>query len=248
MHAQAFFIFLNFVLMHHYCHCAVVPVRKEPSDRSEQVTQLLFGESIELLEKQAKWSLIRGEDGYEGWIDNKQYQTSDESFNKYLVGEREYLHHMNGHPVYLPHGSKLNVKHESFQTALPWSTASLADVCKRYLNTPYLWGGKSIYGIDCSGLMQQSFKVHGLLLPRDAWQQAELGETIHLPAEAQCGDLAFFDNADGKIIHVGMLLSPTEIIHASGWVRIDAFDHQGIFNRELKQYSHKLRIIKRIQP
>lgn len=247
MHAQAFFIFLNFVFMHHYCHCAVVPVRKEPSDKSEQVTQLLFGESVDVLEKQAKWSLIRGEDGYEGWIDNKQYQASEAVFEQYVLNQREYLHHINGQAIYLPHGSKLNRQDNSLQT-LPWQGSSLAAVCQLYLNTPYLWGGKSVYGIDCSGLMQQTFKVHGLLLPRDAWQQAELGETIHLPAEAQCGDLAFFDNADGKIIHVGMLLSPTEIIHASGWVRIDAFDHQGIFNRDLKQYSHKLRIIKRIQP
>ncbi len=246
MHAQAFFIFLNFVDMIHYCPLAVVPVRREPDDRSEQVTQLLFGESIEVLDKQSKWSLIRGEDGYEGWIDNKQYQTSDAHFDQYVI-QRAFEYSYEGHELHLPHGSKLSVKAPALSAGLAWSPASLAQTSRLYLNTPYLWGGKSIYGIDCSGLTQQVFRVHGLLLPRDAWQQAELGETIHLPAEAKCGDLAFFDNAEGKIIHVGMLLSPTEIIHASGWVRIDAFDQQGIFNREIKQYSHKLRIIKRIK-
>jgi len=246
VHAQAFFIFLNFVFMSYYCHLAVVPVRKEPNDRSEQITQLLFGEQVTLLDKQVKWSLIRGEDGYEGWIDNKQYQEGKINTIGFVTS-RELEVNFEGKKLFLPHGSKLPGNFENNSTSLPWQATDLLATAQLYLNTPYLWGGKSIYGIDCSGLTQQIYKVHGMLLPRDAWQQAELGTTIHLPAEAQCGDLAFFDNAEGKIIHVGMLLSPNEIIHASGQVRIDAFDHQGIFNLDNKQYSHNLRIIKRIK-
>jgi len=244
--AQAFFIFLNFVFMVHYCHLTVIPVRKEPNDRSEQVTQLLFGETITVLDKQAKWSLIRGEDGYEGWIDNKQYKSGANSFTAFVT-QREQAYVFEDKILHLPHGSKMLGEQQDSRT-IAWNEENLTATALLYLNTPYLWGGKSIYGIDCSGLMQQVFKVHGLLLPRDAWQQAELGTTIHLPAEAHCGDLAFFDNGEGKIIHVGMLLSPTEIIHASGEVRMDAFDQQGIFNRDIKQYSHNLRIIKRILP
>lgn len=232
--------------MSYYCHLTVVPVRKEPNDRSEQITQLLFGEQVTLLDKQVKWSLIRGEDGYEGWVDNKQYQEGIMHANSYVTS-REQEVKFEGKTLFLPHGSKLPEGISGSLATLPWKTTDLLATSQLYLNTPYLWGGKSVYGIDCSGLTQQIYKVHGILLPRDAWQQAELGVTIHLPAEAQCGDLAFFDNAEGKIVHVGMLLSPNEIIHASGQVRIDAFDHQGIFNREMKQYSHNLRIIKRIK-
>jgi len=115
-----------------------------------------------------------------------------------------------------------------------------------YLNSPYLWGGKSPFGIDCSGLTQIVYKMCGYQLRRDANQQAEQGETISFLEECKPGDLAFFDNEDGKIIHVGIITHGNNIIHASGKVRLDKLDHQGIFNGETKKYSHNLRLLKRI--
>ncbi|MFQ3326821.1 MAG: cell wall-associated NlpC family hydrolase, partial [Salibacteraceae bacterium] len=115
-----------------------------------------------------------------------------------------------------------------------------------YINSPYLWGGKSPFGIDCSGLAQMVYKIAGKKLPRDAYQQAEIGTTLSFVEEAEDGDLAFFDNEEGSIIHVGILMNENEIIHASGKVRIDKIDHQGIFNVDTNTYSHKLRLIKQI--
>ena len=115
-----------------------------------------------------------------------------------------------------------------------------------YLDAPYLWGGRSPFGIDCSGLVQMTYKLSGIKLPRDAGQQASCGTTINLLSEAQAGDLAFFDNEEGIITHVGIILPNNQIIHASGRVRVDSLDHEGIYNVKKKQYSHKLRLIKRI--
>ena len=115
-----------------------------------------------------------------------------------------------------------------------------------YENVPYLWGGKSSFGIDCSGYVQQVCKLFGKPLPRDAYQQAAHGEVVHFLQEAQCGDLAFFDNEEGNIVHVGILFSAGEIIHASGKVRVDDIDSFGIVNRATGQRTHKLRVIKRV--
>jgi cell wall-associated NlpC family hydrolase len=115
-----------------------------------------------------------------------------------------------------------------------------------FLNAPYLWGGKTPFGIDCSGFTQTVYKLNGIKLLRDAYQQAEQGETLSFVEEAEAGDLAFFDNEEGRIVHVGIVLDNNKIIHASGKVRIDGFDHHGIFNNEKRDYSHKLRLLKRI--
>ena len=121
----------------------------------------------------------------------------------------------------------------------------IKQVAFKFLNTSYLWGGKSVFGIDCSGFTQMTYKFLNVPLPRDAWQQAEKGTVINFLQEAHCGDLAFFDSEAGNIIHVGILLNEHEIIHSSGKVRIDKIDTQGILNLESKQRTHKLRIIKR---
>lgn len=115
-----------------------------------------------------------------------------------------------------------------------------------YLNAPYLWGGRTPFGIDCSGLVQMAYKIKKVKLLRDAYQQAAQGETVSFISETEPGDLAFFDDQEGNIIHVGLIADKTRIIHASGKVRLDAIDHEGIYNQEEQRYTHKLRLIKRI--
>jgi len=119
-------------------------------------------------------------------------------------------------------------------------------VAQSFLNVPYVWGGRNFYGMDCSGFIQVVFAIKGIDLPRDASQQVNLGHIVSFVEEARAGDIAFFDDEEGNIVHVGMCLGRGEIIHASGRVRMDKFDHQGIFDGEKRRYSHKLRVIKRV--
>lgn len=184
-------------------------MRGEASDRAEMVNQLLYGDTVELLERQEKWSRVRCHyDGYEGWVDNKQY---------------------------VP-----------FETA-----ADLAERC--FLGTPYLWGGRSKGGIDCSGLSQVCFKAMDIWLPRDASQQATCGNEV-CPCDIQRDDLAFFSSfstlhssLSTKITHVGICMGDGRIIHASGEVRIDTLDSNGIFNEGAGEYSHRLHNIRRVR-
>lgn len=244
----------------YYVSVAIAPVRQEPSDKAEQVTQFLFHESIELLEKHEKWSLVRSRlDGYEGWIDNKQYHSGHTAGDQNLmVLTRSSCLSSPSNELWVPHGTALTVNKEGYTfggyrvcdsdlgTAWEPQGDNLIQAAKLYLNTPYLWGGRSIWGIDCSGFVQQVFRVCGVPLPRDASQQASRGENIDLIAATRAGDLAFFDNDEGKITHVGILIDSQHIIHASGQVRIDRVDHLGIFHEERGAYTHKLRLIKRM--
>ncbi len=124
---------------------------------------------------------------------------------------------------------------------------SKAETAARFLNCPYIWGGRIPSGIDCSGLTQLVYKIHGIAIPRDSWQQSEAGTVVSFLEEAENGDLLFFDNDKGKISHVGILMAQGLVIHASGRVRIDRLDHQGIYRDDLKRYTHKLRTIVRIK-
>ncbi len=248
------------------CHLSVVPLRADPSDRSEIITQLLFGECFEILEEQTKWTKIKCLwDDYEGWVDVKQYITPIEekdalaSLRSQVQIDRIAEVDMNNSTSFLSIASTINI--EMLTKYIPnaklrftgrsvemgaKALESITKLALNWLNTPYLWGGRSIFGIDCSGLTQNVFKMHGLRLKRDAYQQAEQGTLVNFVEEAQPGDLAFFDNEEENIIHVGIVLENQQIIHASGQVRIDRLDHQGIFNVDTKKYSHKLRIIKRM--
>ncbi len=236
------------------------------------VTQLLFGDVFEILEIHPKWIRIKDAyDGYESWIDHKQWlEISIETFEelkkthaKQVVSDLAAVVRINEKEVQsILIGSSLpglNNQHivsvESQNFAFDGSFFNLNSTPQKnklvensfmYLNAPYLWGGKTPFGIDCSGFTQMVYKLNGFALPRDAYQQAEIGETLSFVEEAEPGDLAFFDDDEGNIIHVGMVLEQGTIIHASGKVRIDALDHQGIYNKELKNYSHKLRLIKKI--
>jgi cell wall-associated NlpC family hydrolase len=253
------------------CNLSVVSGRIEPSDKSELITQLLFGEHFTVLRAQEQWLYIRcAYDNYECWIDNKQVQeisieTFTELESREITCTMELLSLLedaeNG--VYLPvsigsslpyfDGKSCNL--EGFEYTFDGQTNTvkhgkinqfIVESAFTFLHAPYLWGGRSALGIDCSGFTQLVYKIAGIKLDRDAYLQADQGSALGFIEETKPGDLAFFDNADGRIIHVGIILPDNKIIHASGKVRIDRIDHQGIFNEEIGKYTHNLRILKRL--
>jgi hypothetical protein len=253
------------------CNLAVIPVRKEPSDRAEMTTQLLFGDLFEILQALGPWLQVRNYfDDYEGWIDFKQVAfLSGEDYNR-LRALPLYVNRRHSQDVIIHHQKRLhlpagcsffqeddavfragNETYEFHGLLHRFEFANVADVidtAKGYLSCPYLWGGKTFMGLDCSGLTQSVFKQHGIRLLRDAVQQSAQGELINLLSEGEPGDLAFFDHDDGVIAHVGILISQTHLIHCSGLVRIDPVDHYGIYNTDLKRYTHALRVIRRVLP
>ena len=231
---------------------SVVPVRAENSDRAEIVTQLLFGESCDILEVDKNWTKIKIHfDGYEGWVDTKQVSPiSDADFTKRktkTVTESFINYQHNGEKMLLSIGSEIESDSQK-DTENNFDTENLKKTALEFLNVPYLWGGRSFFGIDCSGFTQIVYKVNGIQLPRDAYQQAEVGEVLNFIEEAEIGDLAFFENEEGRIIHVGIMLENQKIIHAHGKVRIDDLDCIGIFNKDQNKHTHKLRFVKRIRP
>jgi len=239
------------------------------------VTQILFGEYFEVLEEAEKWCRVKlAFDGYEGWVDKKMITPlpidiadklkteipavttasfnivqSKNSYHNFLIVAGSSLPFFNpadntfkiGDSTYVLHGNNLAAHPSVIRSAL-------VEYGMNYFNAPYLWGGRSPFGIDCSGLVQNLYKMCGITIPRDASEQVKTGEFFSFVEEALPGDLAFFDNEEGAITHVGLIWEKGRIIHASGQVRIDRIDHNGIFNVDTKQYSHKLRIIKRIIP
>lgn len=243
----------------------IMPLRAEPSHRSEMVSQALFGECVEtepLINE--GWIKVRMQyDGYEGWVTAAHLETITlEEFNApftHIANQWAARLFVNDQPMYIPYGCMLkldnpvwgNVKvvpesgieiykqPRSPKTA--WNT-----IAHSFLNTGYLWGGKSVFGIDCSGFTQSVYKILGIPLLRDAYQQATQGELVALIQEAKGGDLAFFDNEAGKITHVGIMLNDQQIIHSSGKVRIDPIDHQGIVNADTGLRTHNLRLIRRL--
>ena len=234
------------------CNLSIIPVRKTPNDTSEMVTQLLLGDTFSIIEKRENWHAIKIDaDGYEGWIDSKQYELENEIASNKIILNSQKLYITENYGV-LSMGSILNLKDKNFFFNGKNITVeeklnkqlNIKDVAMQYLNVPYLWGGKSIFGIDCSGFTQMVFKIMGIALQRDANQQVEEGLLINFNQQQQ-GDLAFFNNKEGKIIHVGIVLNENQIIHASGKVRIDKLDTKGIFNNNTQKYSHILFCIKR---
>lgn len=246
------------------CPLSIVPVRAEPNDRSEQVTQWLLGETAAVLERMAKWAKLKfHHDGYEGWADVKQLALHPEGTEPGTVRAVEQFMHVStaAGALIVPFGAVLpSFSAGSFRISgelltYPGRTTAQASgtpimrllaLKDQWLNTPYLWGGRSPFGVDCSGFTQMLFLACGLPLQRDAWQQAEQGAQVDFIDMATSGDLAFFDNDEGRIIHVGIILGDRKIIHASGRVRVDSIDHQGIFNKEERRYTHRLRVIKRL--
>lgn len=248
------------------CNLAIIPLRFEPSDKSEIVSQVLFGEHFEITEKFQQWYKIKLQyDDYEGWIDTKQCQIISESNFKQLSKETiilntdliQYVITPSNVLIPIPLGSSLsflanseiNLNHFDFEGSKVKgikNKSNLISTAYLYLNAPYLWGGKTPFGIDCSGFTQMVYKLNGYKLLRDAAQQANQGEPLSFIEESEPGDLAFFDNDEGIIIHVGIIMENNYIIHASGKVRVDRLDHLGIYNAETNRHTHKLRVIKKI--
>ncbi len=248
------------------CNLAIIPLRAEPSDRSEIVSQVLFGEHFEVLVVDKQWSRIKLQyDNYEGWVDTKQYQIISETSYKQLSKDAiilssdlvEYVSTPNNILVPIPLGaslsflnhSEINTENFDFEGMRVSGVKSKTDIINTafmYLNAPYLWGGKTPFGIDCSGFTQMVYKLNGYTLLRDASQQSAQGEALSFIEESETGDLAFFDNEEGNIIHVGIIMDNNYIIHASGKVRIDRLDHLGIYNAEQNKHTHRLRVIKKI--
>ncbi|MCF6404230.1 C40 family peptidase [Chitinophaga filiformis] len=246
----------------------VMPLRAEPSHKSEIISQALWGECSEIIiTGNDGWVKVKCQfDGYEGWATFNHLEIIDEQlfnapYTHYTTGWVNKVL-LNGKPMYVPFGCTVKAGTEpvtnwgkaavQFEEKLAATgkadtvdTAALTDAAFLYLNTAYLWGGKSVFGVDCSGFTQTVYKTLGIDLLRDAYQQATQGETVDFLQEARLGDLAFFDNAEGRITHVGILLNDHEIIHSSGKVRVDPIDNQGITNTDTGVRTHKLRIIKR---
>lgn len=243
------------------CNLSIVPLRVEPSDSCELVSQVLYGEIFKVLEQRKSWSRIRlAYDKYEGWIDNKQYLEITENDYKSIKSEDhilsndlvEYVEDENQQLYTIPLGASLNgldlLKHsfDGHKISKKSTKENLIKTAFMYLNAPYLWGGKTPFGIDCSGFTQMVYKLNGFSLLRDASQQATQGLALSFIEESEPGDLAFFDNNEGNIIHVGIIMEDNYIIHAHGKVRIDRLDHSGIYNIDKKSHTHKLRVIKKI--
>ena len=254
---------------------SIVPVRTDPSETSEMCTQILFGEHYSIVDENKKWcKVVLAFDGYSGWIDQKMvHEISEKSF--LLLGQHPLTVTTNPFNIVQPekgYGNFLIVAGSS----LPFykssnNTFRIGEECYtiqgekifpakknirnlmienalKYFNSPYLWGGRSPFGVDGSGLAQVLYKMAGLQIPREANQQALMGENITFVEEALPGDLAFFDNEEGKIVHVGIIWEKNKIIHSSGKVRIDNIDHFGIYNIDTGRYSHQMRLMRRIIP
>lgn len=252
---------------------SIVPVRSDPHEKSEMCTQILFGEHYTIFEENAKWCRVRlAYDGYEGWIDRKMVNETEEkvftdlekiprivttdvfnivqplgAYNNFLIVAGSSLPYFDkvartfriGHIEYSIQGNSIAATEREVRDVI-------IDNALKYFNAPYLWGGRTPFGIDCSGFSQVLYKMAGLVIPRDASQQALIGSNLTFVEEALPGDLAFFDNEEGVITHVGVIWEKNKIIHSSGKVRIDNIDHFGIFNIDTGRYTHQMRLMRRL--
>jgi len=257
--------------MYAACQVSLAPMRAHPSDKSEMVSQLLFGETVEISESKDGWRhVVCAWDGYIGWVDAKQllpltpseyddyreHSSVNLSLVEGLMAADHFIPLTLGAALPRYDGLRCQLGDLSFQFSGPVVTPEqaprtgewVAKIARRYLHAPYLWGGRSPFGIDATGFTQIVFKIAGIRLLRDASQQVTQGRPVDFMEQCQLGDLAFFDNGKGTIGHVGIILPDCHVIHASGKVRIDKLDHFGIFNADQNRYTHQLRVVKRLLP
>jgi gamma-D-glutamyl-L-lysine dipeptidyl-peptidase len=252
---------------------SIIPVRSEPKEKSEMCTQILFGEHYTILEENHKWCQVKlAFDDYEGWIDRIMVNEIDEEnylcltskpafvttdvfnivqpvgeYSNFLIVAGSSLPDFNPNDKTFRIGNVVyNIQGNSFSPSVKEVREVIIDNALKYFNSPYLWGGRSPFGIDCSGFTQILYKMAGISIPRDASQQSVIGGNLSFVEEAYPGDLAFFDNDDGAIVHVGIIWEKHKIIHSSGKVRIDNVDHFGIFNIDTGRYTHQMRLMRRI--
>lgn len=250
------------------CNLSTIPLRSFSDHTSEMVSQLLFGDHYKILKENKEWLNIKLEfDQCEGWIKREQHtdiskdyfddlSDSDSIITNELVDFTEDEQHQltsillgSRLPFYAEKTFNLQDRLYRFEgnvTSKKLSKKSIVNAAFLYLNTPFLWGGRTPFGIDSSGFTQMVYKLNGYALLRKASEQAKQGEVLSFIEESEPGDLAFFDDTEGEIVHVGIILANHHIIHCSGKVRVDQLDHSGIYNQELKKHTHKLRVIKKI--
>jgi hypothetical protein len=251
------------------CRVAVIPIRKEPKEQSEMISQLLFGEYFDITGIIEKWLKINTHfDHFTGWIDRKLFKEANlEKGMGTLIqpalysriaeiempdGSTQLIPAGSSLPGYDETNSELMIGNQKFRISplcgdiLPPASQKVYETARQFINTPYLWGGRSVFGFDCSGFIQTVYKIHGIPLKRETQQQVLSGQLVSALKDAIPGDLAFFCNDEGRVNHVGMVLTDSQIIHCSGWVRVDRLDEKGIFNRENGVYSHLLKEVRRI--
>lgn len=252
------------------CSVSVAPIRSGATNKSEQCSQLLFGETVELLERKGRqWAKVRcANDNYVGWVAGNQLAPiSQDAFQRYqqhfafslelyqpLIGYQHCLPVPMGARLPEFDGMRFQFGEEAYtfsgQAVFPEHIQPLPELivklARKYLYAPYQWGGRSPLGIDAPGLVQMVYQLAGVTLPREAAQQVHSGETVDFVEQAQAGDVAFFENKTGKVTHCGIILPEDTVIHAHGRVRIDTIDHFGIYDTSTARYTHRLRVTKRM--
>ncbi|RUA11919.1 MAG: hydrolase Nlp/P60 [Flavobacteriia bacterium] len=250
------------------CILIAIPLRKEPDDCSEMISQVLFGETFKITESESGFLKITTDyDQYEGWLAKNQItELNTEEYQRIINAEKVYcgelinfISEQDNSLTLISLGAILcGIQNHNFtinntqyffegeNLSGNYNKKKIIQTAYLYLNTPFLWGGRTPLGIDCSGFTQMVYKINGHYIPRDAAQQAQTGEVLSFIEESEPGDLAFFDDEEGNIIHTGIILANNHIIHSYGKVRIDQLDQSGIFNNHLKRHTHKLRVIKKI--
>lgn len=239
------------------CLLTSVPIRKEPLSSSEKVSSLIFGETCEVLEEIEDWVKIKSSlDSYEGYVSLERlvvYEPDKHLFTKRVYAPFLFALSANGSMTipcgaYIPDNNKFVFREQEYTIQEKENhPKDLLSLAKQFYNTPYNWGGRSTFGIDCSGFIQILFSLCGVPLPRDAYQQETEGTEIDYN-KRQTGDVAFFTNPKGRVTHVGILSSSNTIIHSAGFVREDTFNKKGIFREIEQEQTHVLYSIKRLNP